>query len=121
MSENEYARIIAKNLRRIAAEANVTQAEMSRTLKIDKSTLSSWMNGTRTPKMRNIDMLAHYFNVSRADIMEERRNEKFTPTEEEVELILTYRKADEIDKAMVRRILNIRERKKDNSLQEEDA
>lgn len=71
MSEQEYAKIISKNLRRIVYESNKTQAEVARALHINKSTLSSWMNGTRIPRMKNIDMLCHYFNVSRADIMEE--------------------------------------------------
>ena len=72
MNNNEYAKIIAKNLREIMFENNKTQAEVARALNISKATLSSWMNGTRIPRMNNIDMLCHYFNVSRADIMEKR-------------------------------------------------
>lgn len=71
MSEKEYARIISKNLRNIAYEAGKTQADISKDLKISKATISSWMNGTRVPRMDKIDLLCHYFNVSRADIMEE--------------------------------------------------
>lgn len=71
MSEREYAKIISKNLRRIMYENNKTQAEVARALNISKATLSSWMNGTRIPRMPNIDMLCHYFNVVRTDIMEE--------------------------------------------------
>ena len=71
MSEQEYAKIISKNLRRIMYEHNKTQADVAKDLKISKATLSSWMNGTRIPRMPNIDMLCHYFNVTRADLMEE--------------------------------------------------
>ena len=70
MDNKEYAKIIANNLRRIMYENNKTQAEVARALGISKATLSSWMNGTRIPRMNNIDMLCHYFNVKRADIME---------------------------------------------------
>ena len=71
MDNKEYAKVIANNLRRIMFDHNKTQADVSRDLQISKATLSSWMNGTRIPRMNNIDMLCHYFNVSRSDIMEE--------------------------------------------------
>lgn len=72
MSENEYAKIIGKNLKRIMYDAGKTQIEVAKDLKISKATISSWMNGTRIPRMDKIDILCNYFNVSRADIMEEK-------------------------------------------------
>lgn len=70
MSEKEYARIIGANLKRIAYEHGKSQVQMSKELKINKATISSWMNGTRVPRMDKIDLLCNYFNVKRADIME---------------------------------------------------
>ena len=57
MNNQEYARIIAKNLRRIFYHNGKTQAEVSRALGISKATLSSWMNGTRIPRMDKIELL----------------------------------------------------------------
>lgn len=71
MSEQEYAKIISKNLRRIMYEHGKTQADVAKDLKISKATLSSWMNGTRIPRMPNVDMLCHYFNITRVELMEE--------------------------------------------------
>lgn len=71
MSEKDYAKLIARNLRKIMFEAGKTQADVSRDLGISKATISSWMNGTRIPRMDKIDMLCNYFNVTRAAIMEE--------------------------------------------------
>ena len=71
INEKEYSQIVAKNLKRIMYEHGKSQTQVSKDLNINKSTLSCWMNGTRTPKMASIDMLCHYFNVSRAEIMEE--------------------------------------------------
>jgi transcriptional regulator with XRE-family HTH domain len=76
MSDQEYARIVSKNLRRIAYEAEKTQADISKDLKISKATISSWMNGTRVPRMDKIDLLCHYFNVKRSDIMEEKEEKE---------------------------------------------
>ena len=71
MNEQEYARLIARNLKRIAYENKKSQADISRDLKISKATVSSWMNGSRVPRMGKIDMLCHYFNCKRSDIMQE--------------------------------------------------
>ena len=76
MSDQEYARIVSKNLRRIAYEAEKMQADISKDLKISKATISSWMNGTRVPRMDKIDLLCHYFNVKRSDIMEEKEEKE---------------------------------------------
>lgn len=89
MNPNEYGKIISQNLKRIMYEAGKTQADVSRDLKISKATLSSWMNGTRVPRMPKIDLLCHYFNCSRADLMEDHKEgEKLSSmTESMTELI----------------------------------
>lgn len=86
MSEQEYAKIISKNLRRIMYEHNKTQADVSKDLKISKATLSSWMNGTRIPRMPNIDILCHYFNVPRSAIMEPHTEQDYYIEEEAKEI-----------------------------------
>ena len=68
--DKEYGKIIAQNLKRIAYDNDRTQADICRDLKLSDSTVSSWFNGTRVPRMDKIDLLAHYFNCTRADIME---------------------------------------------------
>jgi len=78
VSTQEYGKIISRNLRRIASDANKSQADIARDLRINKATVSSWMNGTRVPRMDKVDMLASYFNVTRAEIMEEHTSEKKT-------------------------------------------
>lgn len=70
MTNEEYAMIVAKNLKRIFFEHDRSQADVARDLNISKQTLSSWMTGKRTPKMSKIDLLCHYFNCTREDIME---------------------------------------------------
>lgn len=70
MTEQDYGKIIAQNLKRIAYENDRTQADICRDLGINDSTVSSWFNGSRIPRMKKIDLLAHYFNCTRADIME---------------------------------------------------
>ena len=101
MSEKEYARIIGANLKRIAYEHGKSQVQMSRELKINKATISSWMNGTRIPRIKNVDLLCHYFNVKRTDIMEEYKGESERKAlmeirdKQEMELVLKFRLLNE--------------------------
>lgn len=76
METADYAKIVARNIRRIAYEHHRTQADISRDLKIPQATVSTWMNGQRMPRMDKIEILCNYFQVSRADIMEEEPEEK---------------------------------------------
>ena len=62
---------VAKNLRSIMYDRGITQAELSKKLGISKGTLSCWMNGTRIPRMHNIDTLCEYLGCSRADLVGE--------------------------------------------------
>lgn len=75
MTTTEYGKIISKNLKRIFYEAHKTQADVARDLNLNQATVSTWMNGTRIPRMDKIDLLCHYFNCSRADIMEDHDTE----------------------------------------------
>ena len=70
MKNEEYAKIVSKNLKRLAFVADKTQADISRELRIPKASISAWMNGTRVPKIETIDLLCGYFGVERDDIME---------------------------------------------------
>jgi len=77
MNEREYAKIIAKNLRNWMLKKDVTQADLCRDLDLSKTTVSSWMNGLRTPRMSKIDLLCDYLGCSRADLMEPERNDYY--------------------------------------------
>lgn len=93
MDTTEYGKLVAKNLRRIMFDAGKTQADVARDLNISKATLSSWMNGTRIPRIKKVDMLCHYFNVRRTDIMEEHDIDDMPArTRNEQEFLASFRK-----------------------------
>lgn len=114
----DYAKIISQNLKRIAYDHGKTLTDISHDLKISKSTLSCWMNGLRIPRMSNIDQLCHYFKVNRTDIMDpheinessdlDKSSISFTP--EERDLVLAYRRADNGRKESVRVLLGVESR-----------
>lgn len=47
MNEQEYARVIGQNLKRLLYESGRTQTEVCADLGIKKTTMSSWVNGAR--------------------------------------------------------------------------
>ena len=68
--KDEFAVLFAKNLRRVMSDRDVCQAKLAKDMNIPKTTISSWMNGVRTPKMSKIDALCEYLNCKRSDLME---------------------------------------------------
>ena len=113
MNEQEYAKIISKNLKRLAYEHGKQQIDIARDLGINRATLSAWMNGTRTPKVSKIDMFCEYFGVLRSDITEPydpNRKRDFPLTISEIELIKAYRSAPDGIQSSIRKLLDIQEK-----------
>ena len=71
VTEKEYSKIVAKNLKRLSYEKGSTQQDIAKAIGVGRSTVACWLNGSRTPKMDSIDALCEYFGCVREDIMEE--------------------------------------------------
>lgn len=83
--------IFAKNLNRIMEVNNKTQTNLIDDLGLNKSTISTWCNGTKMPRMNAINMLANYFDVEVSDLLEEQQQAPL-PTE----CILLARKVGDV-------------------------
>lgn len=64
--------IMAKNLRRLMSEKNVTAKEMSKALHFPYTTLLSWLNAENYPRIDKIEIMADYFGVQKSDLIEDR-------------------------------------------------
>ena len=69
--EDQYKKIFSKNLRYYMKIQGKTQADLIKDLGFDKSTVSTWVNAARLPRMAKIDQLAHYLGITRSDLVEE--------------------------------------------------
>lgn len=74
MSSDEYKRIFSKNLNYYMSLNKKNQNDLIRDLGINKSSISTWCNGTRLPRMDKVQMLADYFGIDRSDLLEDRDN-----------------------------------------------
>lgn len=54
MGENYYRNIFSKNLRRIMEATEKTQIDLINDLGLNKSSISTWCNGTRLPRMDKV-------------------------------------------------------------------
>lgn len=64
--------IFADNLKRYMDEAGKTRRDLCNALGISYFTVSSWVNGTKYPRMDKVEMLAQYFGISKSDLIEEK-------------------------------------------------
>ncbi|MDU2209362.1 MAG: helix-turn-helix transcriptional regulator [Veillonella sp.] len=66
---SDYKKVFAKNLSNLLARNKKTQADLVADLKLNKSTVSTWANGTKMPRMNKIEQLANYFGVENSKDM----------------------------------------------------
>lgn len=76
MEETTYKKIFSKNLRFYMAKNNKSQIDLINDLHLNKSAVSTWVNGTRLPRMDKVDLLAKYFNIASLDLLEDRTAQK---------------------------------------------
>lgn len=72
MSSLGNKEIMAKNIRYYMSLYNVNQTEICNTLGIKMPTFSDWVNAKTYPRIDKIELMANYFGISKADLVEER-------------------------------------------------
>ena len=108
----ENKKVMAKNILRYMNERNVTATDICKTLGFKQNTFSDWVNAKTYPRIDKIELMARYFQISKADLVEEPedtpqaqeiRNSYLTNTfklsEDEKQLIEAYRMLDKNVKA----------------------
>ena len=69
--------VMAKNISKYMKEKNVDRTKLSKDLKLKYTTVSDWINAKTYPRIDKIELLANYFGVTKADLVEE---ENYQPT-----------------------------------------
>lgn len=72
MLDDRYKKIFAENLKYYMKLHNKNQADLINDLGFNKSSVSTWCNGTRLPRMDKVDILAKYFDINRSDLIEDK-------------------------------------------------
>lgn len=76
MSDDKYKSVFADNLNKLMRIKGITQTDIINDLKINKSTISTWCNGSRLPRMDKVQLIADYLGVSKSDLIEEKETKE---------------------------------------------
>ncbi len=64
--------LMARNIKRFMEEKGVNATEICSTLGFKHNTFSDWINGKAYPRIDKIEMMANYFGVTKADLVEDK-------------------------------------------------
>ena len=64
--------IFAKNLQYYMDIRNVTRNDLCEALGVKYTTLTDWVNAKTYPRIDKIELMARYFGINKADLVEER-------------------------------------------------
>ena len=96
---------MAKNIKYFMAKKDITRMELCKALGFNYSTLADWLHARKYPRIDKIEMMANYFGVSKADLVEERSQIKdesrLLRDEREVEHMRKYRALSEEQRAAI--------------------
>lgn len=76
MPEKNNKTIFSKNLQYLMKQKKVSQLDLMKELHLPSATVSSWVNGTRMPRMEKIQMLATYFDVDISALLDDWLSDK---------------------------------------------
>ena len=71
MSDLGNKQIMAKNIRKYLDLNNMTQTDLCNALGLKFMTVSDWVNAKSYPRIDKIEMMANYFGISKADLVED--------------------------------------------------
>jgi len=75
--DDTYRKIFASNLNYYMQINNKIQDDLVRDLGLKSSTISSWCNGQKLPRMDKIVLLSNYFGVHFSKLIEERTDNNY--------------------------------------------
>lgn len=101
MIENKV--VMARNIKKQMEKKGVNSAEVCHALNFKPNTFSNWINAKIYPRIDKIEMLADYFGVSKAALVEDVRD--MVLTEKEQLLIMNYRESDQTTRDIIDTIL----------------
>ena len=102
--------IMAKNIQYYLDLKGKDRNEMCRDLGFKYTTVSNWLQGVKYPRIDKIEMMARYFGITKADLVEDHSTpatkEESPLSAHEKAMVNAYKKASDKDKYTVDMVLN---------------
>lgn len=80
MSGYETKKIFSENLSRLLSKNNITQLELAKRMSVAPSSVSSWCNGEKMPRMDKVEWMAEFFGVPVTHLIDQ-YDPAFTPSD----------------------------------------
>ena len=81
MSNLGNKEIFAKNLAYYLEKSGRDQKEVAEVVGVAPSTFNEWMKAKKYPRIDKIEMLANYFGILKSDLIEEVKEDGYSPSE----------------------------------------
>lgn len=88
MASYETKRIFGQNLTRILDANNITQLELSQKMNVAPSSVSSWCNGDKMPRMDKIEWLVDFFHITKSELLELKSEHSKNISDEDIQFAL---------------------------------
>jgi len=75
VSELGNKEIMAANLQYYMEKNNLSRQDLCQALGIKYTTLTDWLKANTYPRIDKIELMANYFGISKADLVEEKKTE----------------------------------------------
>lgn len=103
MTENRE--VMSRNIRHYMEKNGVNATEICKALDIKQNTFSDWVNAKSYPRIDKIELMAKYFGINKAFLVEDISEiEIFSDIEKK--LIYDFRNADKITQESIKRLLS---------------
>lgn len=68
--------IMSKNIKHYMEVNGVTRKDMCEALGVKYTTLTDWINGNSYPRIDKIELMANYFGIAKADLVEDHTSKR---------------------------------------------
>ena len=96
---------IGRKIKDLRSSRHLEQKDLAELLNVSPKTISSWEVGRTEPKMEMIEKMCKVLQCSKSDFLNEPNTDLWVLTDNEKILIENYRKADDIGKNTIDRLL----------------
>ena len=110
MTEFSLRQNICSNIAKYRKQAGISQTKLANYLQVSRSNVSTWERGVNPPDIETLFKICKLFNVKVSDMFgcdSIDTSNQLTVHGLEKDLVISYRRADDLDKAIVRRTLKL--------------
>ncbi|MBQ0074507.1 MAG: helix-turn-helix transcriptional regulator [Prevotella sp.] len=95
---------LAKNILRYVEIKGISCARLAEEIGVPATTLSNWVNANTYPRMDKIEMMANYFGISKADLVEEQTAVSATAARS-AKLVKNFERLSDRDKLIIENMI----------------